>query len=67
MAVYMRTARKTKLIRCKGNWRDRDEANTAPEFGNKGNRSIRELEGYMPDKDRKTHRQKNSEKAFNKK
>lgn len=47
MAVYMRPARKTKLIRCKGNWKDRDEANTEPEFGNKGNRSIKELEVYM--------------------
>lgn len=53
MAVYMRPARKTKLMRCKGNWRDRAEANTEPEFGNKRNRSIKELQGYIRDEPRK--------------
>lgn len=51
MAVYVRPARKTKLIRCKGNRRDRDKANTDPEFGNKG--SIKQLEWYILDENRK--------------
>lgn len=45
MAVYMRPARKTKLIRCEGNWKDRDEANRSPEFGHKGNGSIKGKDG----------------------
>lgn len=39
MAVYG----KAKLIRCKGNWRGRDDQNTESKVENKGKRSFKEL------------------------
>lgn len=49
MAVYMRPARKTKLMRCMGNWKDK--ANTEPDFVNKGKqkhqRTRRILDGHQ--------------------